>query len=412
MNASGATYPVECLDFVEILNRDRVYPCMQCRMRVEGTLSVERLKNAVMLLSEVVPETLCSIDLASRCFVDRGMTSDDAVIVCGDEIGDKVLRDLEEAPQLRVFVHLRPDGSDLLVVMSHVLADGAGLLQCLHLLARAYSVGTLDSSLTNQRDVGPLLSGAKVSRPTEAERRVAKERCPCVRPMSHGGAAFSEVVRINRDDLRLIRSAAHREGVSMNDALMTAYARAVARTVGQSLVVLSCPADLRRFRDGANAAQLTVANMTGTFKRVAVNGTESVPFADAVAAVNREMRLQKDGARCFSGVKELHTLYSILPAKLLGAVVRRVYRINPVSYTNIGRIDRELLAFDGLRVEDCYLTGTYRIPPDFQLSVSTFDGVCTLNCTLVGSDEDRVRSRMILERVKGELVQWAAASAE
>ena len=385
---------------------------MQCRMRVEGTLSVERLKNAVKLVSEVVPETLCSIDFVNRCFVDRGMTADDAVIVCDDEIGDKVLHDLEEAPQLRVFVRLRPDDSYLLVVMSHVLADGAGLLQCLYLLARAYSVGALGVSLTNQRDVGFLLSGIKASQPTEAERRAAKERCPCVRPMSRGETAFSEVVRINRDDLSSIRSAAHRKGVSMNDALMTAYARVVARTAGQSLVVLSCPADLRRFRKSSIVERLTVANMTGAFKRVVVNGTESVPFADAVAAVNREMRLQKDGARCFSGVKELHTLYSILPVKLLGAVVRRVYRINPVSYTNIGRIDRELLAFDGLRVEDCYLTGTYRIPPDFQLSVSTFDGMCTLNCTLVGPDEDRARCRMILERVRGELVQWAAASAE
>ena len=37
------------------------------------------------------------------------------------------------------------------------------------------------------------------------------------------------------------------------------------------------------------------------------------------------------------------------------------------------------------RLEMCrFVTGTYRLPPDFQLSISTFRNICKLTCTLVG----------------------------
>lgn len=399
--------PCECLDFVEIAHRDRVYPCMQCRMHLAGELSVDRMRDAVALLAAVVPELLCSVDFRRCCFVDRGIRAGDAVIECEGEIGDRPLRDLDEAPQLRVFVCRRSGCTDLLVVLSHVLSDGAGFLQCLYLLARAYNTGFLDPGLSNCRDVGFLFEGAAASSPTEAERRSSKAPSAPVRPVAEERRAFCETVRIGRDDLRAIRETARREGVTVNDALMTAYARVVARLRGDSRVVLSCPADLRRFAQGEGIGRLTIANMTRSYKRVLVDASEGVPFTTAVRAVHREMALQRESSRCFGGIRALRALVPKLPPTLMEAVIRRAYRINPVSYTNIGIIDSARLSFDGLLVEDCFLTGTYRLPPDFQLSVSTFDGICTLNCTLEGSAEDRRLSGEILRQVKRELTGWA-----
>ena len=54
--------PCECLDFVEASHRHRVYPLMYCHMEIIGHLDIERLKQAVSLSSEIVPEILCAYD--------------------------------------------------------------------------------------------------------------------------------------------------------------------------------------------------------------------------------------------------------------------------------------------------------------------------------------------------------------
>jgi len=52
------------------------------------------------------------------------------------------------------------------------------------------------------------------------------------------------------------------------------------------------------------------------------------------------------------------------------------------------------------------MTGTYRIAPDFQLSISTFRETCTLNCTLIGNKQDERNGQYILEQVKHEILAW------
>ncbi|MDO4313295.1 MAG: hypothetical protein Q4C52_09430, partial [Eubacteriales bacterium] len=57
-------------------------------------------------------------------------------------------------------------------------------------------------------------------------------------------------------------------------------------------------------------------------------------------------------------------------------------------------------------IESCYLTGAYRKAPDFQLSVSTFNGICTLNCTLIGTIQRKIEGEKLLKEIKTELLDW------
>lgn len=91
---------------------------------------------------------------------------------------------------------------------------------------------------------------------------------------------------------------------------------------------------------------------------------------------------------------------------LLKEAIKRNYRMFPVSYTNMGRINHQKLIFEGCQIENCYMTGTYRLPPDFQLSISTFHNICTLNCTLIGQPGDDKISQYVLEQVRKELLDW------
>ena len=95
------------------------------------------------------------------------------------------------------------------------------------------------------------------------------------------------------------------------------------------------------------------------------------------------------------------------PLPLLRRIIKMTYHLPAVSYTNFGIIDHNQLSFKNCRIEHCYLTGTYRNAADFQLSVSTFHNICTLNCTLVGTEETRTLGQNLLEQVKKELIDWS-----
>lgn len=82
------------------------------------------------------------------------------------------------------------------------------------------------------------------------------------------------------------------------------------------------------------------------------------------------------------------------------------YKYPAVSYTNIGRIDPEKLFFQGCNVKDCIITGSYRQSPAFQLTVSSFKNICTLNCTLIGDAQTKKAAENILGQIASELLKW------
>ena len=132
-------------------------------------------------------------------------------------------------------------------------------------------------------------------------------------------------------------------------------------------------------------------------------------FKDILSQVHLEMELQKIRSRCFSGITLLHKIYSKTPQRMMQKIIKSTYRLLPVSYTNIGRIDHERLFFKNCIIDNCYVTGSYRLPPDFQLTISTFQNTCTLNCTLIGDSADDSMGQYILDEVKKELLQWINA---
>ncbi|MDE7205873.1 MAG: hypothetical protein K2N90_01700, partial [Lachnospiraceae bacterium] len=86
---------------------------------------------------------------------------------------------------------------------------------------------------------------------------------------------------------------------------------------------------------------------------------------------------------------------------------RMTYHLKHISYTNLGIVDRKRLRFENCEVETCFVTGSYRKMPDFQLSISTFNRVCTLNCTVLGNGGWKEKCERILRDIKEELLMWA-----
>ena len=404
--SADAAAGCECLDFVEASHRRRIYPLMYFHMNIFGHLDIDRLKQSVALSSGVVPEILCAFDFKKSRFVSLGYTADDVIKRDAEQPGHFPRLDLSGRPQLQILITPKGEHDFVRIVMSHILSDGAGFLQYLYLLAALYNGGKLERHVQNSRDISPLLEGVHVLAPTGRAQRRQHISIPPLRSNENGGRMFCLTSQIPASSMTRLRQRAAELGATMNDVFMTAYARVIARMHGIHTVVLPCPANLRKF--GPELSRLTVANMTGIYRTVAIEIPPGRSFTATLRRVHWEMELQKSRNRCFAGIKALNEAFRAVPRPLLEQVIKAACRQRTVSYTNLGMIDHERLFFKGCTIQSCFFTGTYRLPPDFQLTISTFKNVCTLNCTLLGADDHKRAGQRVLDLVKREILDWIA----
>lgn len=394
-----ASTDCECLDFVEATHKHKVYPLLYCHMEVTGHLDIQRLKKAVQLTSHYVPEIFYIYNFKQGRFLDMGMTAEDTLMF-GKDIS---LWDLSKKPQLQINI-CRQEKQDMVTVgMSHILTDGEGFLQYLYLLSQLYNEPSLNLELKNHRELAPLLENIHIQKQSEQTKRGKGKRVLPLRNYSKDTHCFCLRSRISEEDFLLLHEKAQKSHATLNDVFMTAYARVIARMKSMDTVIIPCPADLRKF---SYTDKLTIANMTGIYRRITIEIDPQSSFDEILSQVHIEMKLQKSRYRCFAGIPLLNWAFHKVPRPLLGQIIKANYRILPVSYTNIGQIDHKSLSFKDCHITDCCITGTYRHAPDFQLSISTFRNVCTLNCTLAGQPGDDTTGQYILEQVKSELLEW------
>ena len=393
----------EPLDLIMAANRGRLYPLIFCHISLNGQIEVLRLKGAVSRAGKIIPELFCAYDFDHARFLSKGFTTEHLVVMKNDCAGE-YRWDLSTGPQLRVTIDRKENGcDDIIVGISHILTDAQGFLQILYLLSALYNGEKLPDDLQNRRDVSPVLRAVRTGKATVLEKRAKNTR---QRPFSFDGEKGScgcLCCRIESDKMKKIDKKAKEYGATLNDVFLTAYARTAVKLLKTDAVIIPCPADLRRYSPVSGS--LTAANMTGRFQ-LFIEVKQNHPFEETLKKVHEEMRLQKARFRCFQGIKPLFSLYGKLPYPLLYRIIRQSYGNLPVSYTNIGVIDSGRLCFENCEVLSCFLTGSYRQPPDFQLTVSTFRGACMFNCTLTGSEKRLHTGKQILKLVKRELTDW------
>lgn len=412
MGKSTCRRKCEGMDIVEAAYCKRVYPFLYCRMEIIGKIEPEQLKEAVRQSSRVVPEILYTFDFQHCEFVDIGLTVNDVVIV--EKSGRKIEKqsrsyqkiwDLRQGPQFRIFIREGEQRNILVFAMSHILSDGKGFLQYLYLLTGLYH-GREQIYRQNRRWLTDELMDLKIGPRTEQTRNGKRVFVPPLRSMSRGGQLYCISKMIRPENLRGVQKKVRRCGATLNDVFLTAYTRVLARITDLDKIVLPCPADLRSILPVTD--NFTVANMTGVYRRVTVEITHGQRFEDTLSLVHLEMEMQKSRNRCLSGIKLLYRAEKLIPVKALKKVIRVVYPLPFVSYTNFGVIDEKRLSFQGCKIRNCFLTGSYRLPPDFQISFSTYEENCTLNCTLIGNETDQRISEEVLEQVRNEIVGWGS----
>lgn len=395
----------ECMDFVEASHRDKVYPLMYCHMEVTEHLNLERLKSAISLSVQYVPEILCAYDYKRGYFINRGYTVEDIVIekIPTNKI-DTLRWALDKHPQLQVLIEHEQNGDYIIFSMSHILADGEGFLQYLYLLAALYNGRQLNNRIQNVRDIVPLLKGIHISSKTEQSKYNKYIKNAPLRSAEKGTELFCLTTQLSSKNLIAIHDKAKQTNSTLNDVFMAAYARVISRLQNVKNVVIPCPVNLRRFQKCPPA--FSVANMTGIYRRVAVEITPEHSFTTTLQQIHLEMELHKLRFHCFAGIKPLNRSFHKTPRWILRKLIQATYKLLPVSYTNVGVIDSEKLYFNDCMIKKCFIAGTYRLPPDFQLTISTYKNICTLNCMMIGTVDCKEKGQYILDLVKQEMLEW------
>jgi NRPS condensation-like uncharacterized protein len=297
----------------------------------------------------------------------------------------------------------------MIFAFSHILSDGTGVMQYLHMLVDLYNGGTVPTQIKNNRDIMPLVRGVR-PKPRHPHIKVTKADGSKYLPFDDSsdrnrtegkeyGSCFRE--RVSKDELTALKAYAKSFGCTVNDALLAAYARVVARILDTDFVVLPCPTDLRQFFTEQPA--LTVANMVSAYVLPVKIGSDDA-FDTTMQQIHEYLRAQKEYRRCFVGLRSLGFLGDILPSTVAHEVEKLIGFVLPLAYTNMGIFDDQKLRFEGCAVKDCFLLGAYHHSPDFTLSASSFRGELSLCSAVLGSDYRRTHCQDALKQIKNELL--------
>ena len=408
----------EAFDVMQNFYRAVHDPLIRCTMHFSGRVKPDILARAVNLSIPAVPQIVCGFSEKSHGWVPGGFTADDMIhIVQGGEDAMKKLQltplDFEHGPQLGLFLAQGEQDDALCVTISHLVADGAGLKQYLYLLAELYSRCEADSGYhtpaqPGDRSLGQLLRGYRFGERMKilsAEVKGLKQD-PSMYPPLRGDRNRPFLVRtvLEAPAFSSVVSYGEQRGASVNDMLMTAFARAMAHWTGNSHVAFPCPVDIRKYL--REPERCGVCNLTSNYICDA-EIRPGEPFEETLRGISAQMKAQKGSTACLKGPALLRPLSRVLPYPVFHSLFSKLFTIPVVSYTNIGVLDEKRLAFGTAQLNDAFLSTAVKYAPYFQLSVSTWRGTCSLCSSFHGTPEDESAAASFLEQVRGELLSAA-----
>jgi NRPS condensation-like uncharacterized protein len=179
-----------------------------------------------------------------------------------------------------------------------------------------------------------------------------------------------------------------RNNATINDAVLAAYYRALAKTTAMEGRPLNLPImiDMRRYLPEKTADSFT--NLSSTvITRIAVDRGET--FQETLMKVSREMKARKAKQMGINGFVKLALLFKLFNGKTAYSIIKKNLKNPYICMTNIGILDQKKLIFEGSPATDAFMCGSIKYRPHFQIALSSFAGRMTFSSNLYGSSEDR-----------------------
>ncbi len=395
-------------------------PLIHCMISLAGHVNETIFKKAVDLSFGAIPLLRYCFDTTGRhpYWVEQDFTAQDMVnVVAADSDPEEQRQRLLATtidpacePQLKIYILREQDNDTLCMIINHMICDGAGFKEYLYLLCDLYT------RCTNQTTIEPKLQAApRDARLLTADFSFMEKLRNWFSP-NDTATPYQQLTfplqgdpkrplfvteQILTKDFLAIKGAAQSLNVTVNDMILAAYIRVLAKKLGTDHIRIPCPVDLRKYIPAGRKFGIT--NLTSNFIcDITIPRDEA--FEETVAKVNIQMKRQKAGTGWLKGIMMLEFFYHSLPFRICQKLFHHTFTIPVISFTNLGIIDQNLLHFGTLQIKDAYLTGAVKYVPYFQIAVSTYDNCCTLSSNLYGTPDDKEIVKGFLTQVKEELL--------
>jgi NRPS condensation-like uncharacterized protein len=405
---------------MQILYRRKHKPLIRLFLRFSGSIDEETLKRAIDDSLKAAPLVSCSYDFRHRRWVKRSYTGQDIVseIPTADDALENltpiILSDLDIAtgPQLRVFLCRGEGGDSLCFLASHLAFDGTSLKRYAYLVAKLYSA-LLSGTGGDAAEGYSLDRGfAQVLKTIPFKKRLSL-LIPPKKPAKPGfylpfsgmeKEQFIALETIDETGFPVATAKAKALGSTVNDLVMTAYARTLGKLLGIEDIALPCPVSfLNKLPNPDKSAFFNLIGYYSFFLHV----EPGEDFAASLSKATLRMGAEKKSLDALRGPIFLGRAYAWLPNPLAEKFIYKVAPPPIISYTNLGIIDAAELAFGEVVPEEAYFVTTVKKAPFYQLSVSTYNGTLYLCSAFFGNESDRSLISRLLENVKNEILTFA-----
>jgi NRPS condensation-like uncharacterized protein len=413
-------YKAEMFDQMQLLSDETGFNdhMLHCELRLDSKVDEPTLRKATALTLASIPILVTKFQAKPGGSVWEsisGVGLEGAFSAVEDEAGfeaERTFRILEgQGPQIRVGF-LRGERSAVAVTMNHMIADGAGLKDCVYFLCDTYSRLAKEP---NYRP--PLVDGyrgmgdvTRVFGPWAKMRALlgrggdSNRTGELVFPLTEGGETnpFIATRTLGREKTGLIKAYCKARNATLNDAALAAFYRALAKAVGDSSSArLEVPImiDMRRYLPSRELSALRNLSSTAV-TRLALGEGESFE-ASLLKAKTLMDGLKRSPIGLGAFVKM--SILSSLPEGTALRLLKPGLRHPLICMTNIGELDSKRLRFGASRAVSAYACGSIKYKPHFQLALSGFEGTITLSSNLYGNAEDKVKVESFLSEVEKEL---------
>lgn len=313
---------------------------------------------------------------------------------------------IETGPQIRLTVIRSENKEELVIILNHMLVDGAGFKELLYLLADCYSKLQRNPDFTIKEELPRRgLNQIFENFSLKEKWQILNDKTatpPTKNPSSplKGDTHHPYILRtkISKAQFLYIKAYAKSHGVTVNDCLLTALSLAINEKFATTEFDIDCPIDIRKYNKQSNGLTNLTANLTFSF-----NEDDFNHFETTLLRKKTLFKEQKNSLQPLHKFYVLDLIYKFLSYKTYKKQVKIRYDIPQTSLTNMGIIDWTLLHFSQNVVRDVYISGSLKYAPYCQIAATTFKDELTLSTNLHGTKEDYYFQLALLETMKGHL---------
>lgn len=406
----------EPLNVLHTIGMQQLYPLIRMKLIFSERVDLKRLKKAIILVAQVIPELKSTYNLADNSWsVDDDLLNDMLVEVDEKTNTDEIKWDLFNEPQLKIYAKHLANEDEIYIYLSHILSDGGGFKQLIYLLADCYNRedAAIDGITNNQNieEIMQAIGKVPVEIPKRTDHPNEKYFFPTLTDDDQVVSYEVHNLKIPTEFFVKMHRKTKQLDATVNELFLTAYLRTLVEYCDQSEISLACPTNLRQFIKKQDPDVLRVANFTARYNlTVAISKRES--FTRSLTKVHQEMELLKQSKQFLASINELLKQSQQQTPKELREIAEKDYHIRPISYTNLGIVDDKRLKFNNLTIKDCIYSGAFRRYPNYQVAFSSFKGAAQLVFNMIGTKQEQLVGEQLLYSIAADMFNFAYSLKE